>query len=173
MVWFGRQLKTHPVPTPPAMGRDRDRLHYTRLLKTPLNLDLNSSREGSSTAPLGNLCQDLTTFIAKNFFLKSNINLPSFRLKPLPLVLSLRALVKSPSPAFSQPPSGTGRLLESLPGVFSSPGWTIPTLTAFPHRSGVTALWSSSWPFSGPTPTGAPEVLDWVGDSSIFRHLLN
>jgi len=34
------------------------------------------------------------------FFLISNLNLPSFSLEPFPLVLSLPALVKSPSPAF-------------------------------------------------------------------------
>ena len=44
----------------------------------------------------------LTILIAKNFFLVPNLNLPSFSLKPLPLVLSLHALVKSPSPALLQ-----------------------------------------------------------------------
>ena len=44
-------------------------------------------------------------FILKNFFLISGLNLPSFSLKPLPLVLSLHALVKSSSPAFLQAPS--------------------------------------------------------------------
>ncbi|KAK4812888.1 LOW QUALITY PROTEIN: hypothetical protein QYF61_024244 [Mycteria americana] len=38
--------------------------------------------------------------IVKSFFLISNLNLLSFSLKPLPLALSLHALVKSPSPAF-------------------------------------------------------------------------
>ncbi|KAK4822238.1 hypothetical protein QYF61_011879 [Mycteria americana] len=54
---------------------------------------------GASTTSLGNLFQCLTTLIVKNFFLISSLNLPSFSLKPLPLVLSLHALVKSPSPA--------------------------------------------------------------------------
>ena len=60
----------------------------------------NASREGAATASLGNLFQCLTTLMVKNFFLIFDLNLPSFSLKPLPLVLSLRALVKSPSPAF-------------------------------------------------------------------------
>ena len=51
---------------------------------------------------LGNLFQCLTTFTVNNFFLISN--LPSFSLKPLPLVLSLHALVNSPSPAFLEAP---------------------------------------------------------------------
>jgi len=99
----------------------RDIFHQTRLLKAPSNLALNIAREGAATASLGNLGQGLTTLMVKNFFLTSNINLPSFSLKLSPLVLSLYALVKSPSPAFLQAPSGTGRLLEGLPGAFSSP----------------------------------------------------
>jgi len=80
------------------MGRDP--FHQTRLLKALSNLALNTSREGAATASLGNLCQALTTFMVKNFFLVSNLNPPSFSLKPFLLVLSLHALVKSPSPAF-------------------------------------------------------------------------
>jgi len=79
------------------MGRDT--FHQTRLLQAPSNLALNTAREGAATAPLGNLGQGLTTLRVKNFFLISNLNLPSFSFKLLPLVLSLHALVKSPSPA--------------------------------------------------------------------------
>jgi len=80
------------------MGKDI--FHDTRLLKAPYNLAFNIPREGASTVSLGNLFQCLTTLIVNNFFLTSNLNLSSFSLKPLPLVLSLQALVKSPSPAF-------------------------------------------------------------------------
>jgi len=41
--------------------------------------------------------RDLTV---KNFFLTSNLNLPSSTLKPLPLVLSPHSFIKSPSPPF-------------------------------------------------------------------------
>jgi len=82
----------------PATGKDT--FHQTRLLKAPSKLALNTAREGESTASLGNLCQGLTTLMVKNFFLVSNANLPFFSLKTLTLVLSLHALVKSPSPAF-------------------------------------------------------------------------
>jgi len=41
--------------------------------------------------------------MVKNFFLISNLNLPSFNLQPFPLVLSLHTLVKSPSPSFCRP----------------------------------------------------------------------
>jgi len=46
--------------------------------------------------------------MVKNFFPISNLNLPSFTLRPFPLVLSLHTLVKSPSPSFLLAPSGTG-----------------------------------------------------------------
>jgi len=39
------------------MGKDT--FHYTRLLKAPSNLALNTSMEGASTASLGNLFQCL------------------------------------------------------------------------------------------------------------------
>jgi len=102
MVWLGRDLMDHVVPIPPAMGRDT--FHPTRLIKVPFSLVLNTAKEGASTASLRNLCQCLTTLTVKNFFLLSYLNLPSFILKPLPLVLSLCALVTSPSPAFLQAP---------------------------------------------------------------------
>ena len=82
----------------PAVGRGI--FHQTSLLKAPSNLSLNTSREGTATASPGYLYQCLTTLLVKNFFLMSNINLPYFSLKPLLLLLSLQALVKSPYHAF-------------------------------------------------------------------------
>ena len=52
--------------------------------------------------------------MGKNFFLISNLNLPSFSLEPFPLVLSLHPLVKSPSPSFLQP-------LQALADALRSP----------------------------------------------------
>jgi len=95
--------------SPPAMSRDT--FHYTRLLRAPSSLALNIAGEGTATASLGNLCQCPVTLTVKNFFLLSTLNLPSFSLKPLPLVLSLHALVKVPQQLSCKPPSGTGRLL--------------------------------------------------------------
>ena len=54
---------------------------------------MNVSRDGASTTSQGNLFQCLTILIVKNFLI-SNLNLPSFSLKPLPFILSLHALVK-------------------------------------------------------------------------------
>jgi len=76
------------------MGRDT--FHQTWVLEAPSNPALNTSKEGTSTASLGNLFQHLTNFKVKNFFITVNIKLPSFRLKPLLLVLSLHGLVNVP-----------------------------------------------------------------------------
>jgi len=62
------------------MGRET--LHQPRLLQALSNLGLNTAREGAARAFLGNLGQGLTTLRVKNFFLISNLNLPSFSLKP-------------------------------------------------------------------------------------------
>jgi len=88
------------------MGRDS--FHQTKFLKPPSTMVLNTAREGVATASLDNLGQCLTILTVKNFFLLSNLNLSSFSFKPLPLVLSLQAIVRSPSPTLSQTPSGTG-----------------------------------------------------------------
>ena len=63
-------------------------------------------------------------------------------------------------------PSATGRLLEGLPAAFSSPGWTAPTLSVFPHRRGVPALWSPSWTSSGPAPAAPCPSLCWGPQNS-------
>jgi len=95
----------------PDMGRDP--FHQPRVLKAPSSLALDTAREGAATASPGNLCQGLTTLRGKNSFLISNLNLPSFSLKPSPLVLSLQALVQSPSPALSQPLQALAAALRS------------------------------------------------------------
>ena len=87
MVWLGRDLKDHLVPTSlPWTGTSSTRLGCSELNPT--------------WPSLGNLCQCLTTLMVKNVFLISNLNLPSCSLEPFPLVLSLHTLVKSPSPSF-------------------------------------------------------------------------
>jgi len=68
------------------------------LLRALSNLALNVSRDEASNTSLGNLFQCFTTPTVKEFFLISSLNLPSFSLKPVLLVLSLQALLKSLSP---------------------------------------------------------------------------
>jgi len=98
MVRVGRDLKDHLVPTPPAMGRDT--FHWTRVLKVPSNLALNTSREGAATASLGKLSQCLTT-LSKEFLSYIQSKSAFLQFKAITLVLSLHTLVKSPSPANS------------------------------------------------------------------------
>ena len=50
--------------------------------------DLKSGKDEASTTSLGNLFQCLTTHTIKDFFLIFSLNLPSFSLKPFPLVLA-------------------------------------------------------------------------------------
>ena len=75
------------------MGRDP--FPQPRVLRAPSSLALNPAREGAATAPLGSLGQGLTTLRGKSFFLRCDLNLPAFSLKPSPLVLSLQARVWS------------------------------------------------------------------------------
>ena len=85
---------------PPCRGQGH--LPLDQVVQSPVQPGLEHCQGGASTASLGNLCPCLITLTVKNSFLISNLNLPSFSLKPLPLVLSLHALVKIPSPAFLQ-----------------------------------------------------------------------
>jgi len=58
MALVGRDHKDHLVPMPPGTTSRIANLYvryYTRLLRAPSSLALNASRDGASTAPLGNL----------------------------------------------------------------------------------------------------------------------
>jgi len=97
MVWVGRDLKDHAVPAPvPWAGTPSTRPGCSKPHPT---WSWTLLGRGQPQLLFGNLCQCLTTPLVKNFFLIFSLNLPSFSLKPLPLVLSLHAVVKSPSPA--------------------------------------------------------------------------
>jgi len=73
------------------------------------SLAWNTSRDGASTTSLGNRFWCLSTLIVKNFFLMPSVNLPSFSLKPLPLVLLLQALIKVSLHLSYKPPLSTER----------------------------------------------------------------
>ena len=83
---------------------EQGQFNYIRLLRDPSNLTLNVSRDGASTTSLGNLFQCFTTLSVKNAFLISSLNLPSFSLKPSPLVLSQQPLLKSLTSSFLPAP---------------------------------------------------------------------
>ncbi|KAK4815434.1 hypothetical protein QYF61_002649, partial [Mycteria americana] len=99
-VQRGTFPKKPPTDMRQSMTAENMGLNLIRLLKALSNLTLNTSRGGASTTSLDDLLQCFTTLIVKHFFLLSNLNLSSFSSKPLPLVLSLEALVKSLSPVF-------------------------------------------------------------------------
>ncbi|KAK4807110.1 hypothetical protein QYF61_018451 [Mycteria americana] len=94
-------FKGHLVQPP---CNEQGHLQLDQVAQSPDKLTLTVSRDGASTTSLGNLFQCFTTLIVKNFFLISSLNLPSFSLKPLPLVLSQQALVKSLAPSFLEAP---------------------------------------------------------------------
>ena len=129
------------------MGRNT--FHQTMLLKALSNLALNTARE---TASLGHLCQCLTTLTVKSFILLANLNLPSFSLKPLPLVLLLHALVESHSPAFfvahlqvlegCSKASPQRSLLQAEQPQLSQPFLTAEVLQPSDHICGL--LWTCS-----------------------------
>ena len=79
MVWVGRDLKDHLVPNP--LSWVGRPFNQTKLLKAPSSLALNIS----------------------------SLNLVSLSLKTLPLVLSLHALIKSPSHLSYSPSLSTQR----------------------------------------------------------------
>ena len=92
-------FKGHLVQLP---CNEQGHLQLHQVLRAPSSLTLSVSRNGASTTSLGNLCQCLTTLTVKNFYLISNLNLPSLSLEPFLLVLSQQTLLKSLSLSFLQ-----------------------------------------------------------------------
>ena len=96
MAWVGRDLKDHESPTPlPQAGPLTSTCNTRPGCPGPHPTWPWTSRDGASTTSLDSLFQHLTTLIEKNFPLTFNLNLPSFNLKPFPLVLLLCTLSKS------------------------------------------------------------------------------
>lgn len=83
------------------------------------------------------LFQYLITLIVNNFSLIFNLNLTSFILKLVALVLSKHAPVKDPSPAFLRYWKATC----DLPRTLSSPGWITSTLWACLHGTDISVHW--------------------------------
>lgn len=69
-------------------------------IRAPSNLDLNTSRNGVSTASLGKLFQCLTTFTIKNYFKTSNLNHLNLLSFNFPLFLPLTLPDKESLPFF-------------------------------------------------------------------------
>lgn len=66
------------------MGRSTS--DQIKLPKSPSSLALNTSKDGASTASLGDLFQCLIPLVAEKFFLEIRLNPAYFNLKPLLLV---------------------------------------------------------------------------------------
>jgi len=90
---------------------------------------LNASRDRDSTTSLGRLCQCLTSLSVKKFVLIFNLKLPWPNLRPLPLVLSLAAWEKRPTPPHYKLPSGSCREQYMVPPQ-PPPDWTTPVPSA-------------------------------------------
>jgi len=103
IAWFELEgnFKGHLVQSP---CNEQGHRQLDQVSQSPIQPDLECSRDGALTTSSGNQCQCFTTLIVKNFFLMSSLNLPSLSLKPLPLVLLLQALLKSLSSSFLQVP---------------------------------------------------------------------
>jgi len=117
---------------PPAVSRDI--FSQTRLLRAPSNLALTVPSDGASTTSLGSLCQGFPTLTAMNFFLTSSLKLRSLSLKPLPLVLSQQALLKSCPHLSYQPPFCTERPSTLCKRLHSAPVF-FPALTRWATES--------------------------------------
>jgi len=95
MVFLGRDLKYHLVPTPPHHGQGH--LPPDQFDQSPIQADIEYWQGGDIHSFSGQPVPGPHHPHSEEF-----LNLPSFSLKPLPLVLSLHALGKSPSSAFLQ-----------------------------------------------------------------------
>ncbi|KAK4830165.1 hypothetical protein QYF61_008676 [Mycteria americana] len=99
---------------------------------TSVTRSVTTSSDGASTTFLGNLCQCLTTFTVNNFFLMTSLSLPSFNsLKPLPVVLSQQALLKSCNKVSLKP-----SLLQAEQPQLSQPFFTGEVFQPYDHFRG-------------------------------------
>ena len=95
MICVGRDLKDHLIPTtPPWAGTPSTSPGCSELIQP----GLEHCQGGDSHSFSGQPAPGPYHLMVKNFFLISNLNLPSFSLKPLPLVLSLVDRTSSPVP---------------------------------------------------------------------------
>lgn len=112
---------------------EQGQLQFNQVLRAPSSLTLNVLKEKASTTSLRNLCPCLTIIM-------SNLNLPSFNLKPCTLVLSQQIMLESLSFSFSfffySPSLDIERPLSDVLGAFSSPGWPGPAPSAHLREGG-------------------------------------
>ena len=91
MAWVGRDLKDHEAPNPPTpfrQGHQPPDLILVQAAQGPIQPGLEHLQGWMGhPQPLWAAC--FSTLTVKNFPLTPNLNLPSFSLKPFPLVLQM------------------------------------------------------------------------------------
>lgn len=108
---------------------NRDTFHKTRLLRALSTLALNASqRENIHTQLSWATCSSAYYPHRKEFLPNIYFKSTLFQCESIPPYLSCRL------------PSGNGRLQLGHHEAISFPGWTIPILSAFLHRTGVPSL---------------------------------
>ena len=108
---------------------------------------LKSSQE-ETPQPLWAVCASAVTHTAQKCFLMFKGSCLCSCLCPLPLVLALGTTEKSLSPSSLHPPSHT-LMRWDYPWASTSPGWTEPVFSQFPHRRDAPSPSLSSLPFAG------------------------
>ena len=138
MVWAGRDLKAHPVPTP---CHGQGHLPLEQVAPSPcVQPGLEHCQGWGSHSFSGkSLCQRLSTLTGNNFCLISNLNFPCSSVNPSPLVPSLQSLMMVPLHHPFSPLQTLEAALRS-PRSFSSPGSTAPMFSACLHTGAAPAL---------------------------------
>ena len=144
MVEVGRDLWRSSGPTP-CSSRDSQ----SWLPSTMSRWLLSISKGGDSTASLGKLCWGSVTHAVNKCFLVFRGNHLCFSLCSLPLVLHWGPLERVCLHPLCTLPLGIDTHWWGPPWTFSSPGWAVPALSAFPHRTDAPVPSSSLWPFDG------------------------
>ena len=110
MARVGRDHKDHEAPIPQCrQGHQPPHLILYQAAQDPIQPGLEHLQGWGIHSLSGQLFQHLTTLIVKNFPLTSNLNLPSFNLKPFPPCCYL-PFERVDSPPVYRLPLGTERL---------------------------------------------------------------
>jgi len=140
MAWVGRDLKEHEAPTSHnRQGHQPPHVIPAQAAQGPIHPGLEHLQGWTGhPQPLWAAVPAPHTLIVKNFPLISNLNLPSFNLKPFPLVLSLSK--RFISPTVYNPLLNMGRVFGSLSlGIYST--WLHKAMTS----QKLSPLWDETW----------------------------
>lgn len=125
-----------------------------KLLRALSSWALNVFSDGASTTSSGNILHCFTTLIVKNLFLTPSVNLPSYNLKPLPLVPSLQALLKGLYFSLLWAPCKYWKAIIRTSQSLLSFRLNNRISLSLSSEKSAPALWSLLWVCSGPIPAG-------------------